>query len=104
MDEDMIFGIILYDQFKLDKAMEVFERKVIDQPELADAWYYLGKINQRKQDYGKALNCFQTTLELIPGHVGARTGTKHIQDILKLTNNFYFENAYTDEGLYEDNN
>jgi tetratricopeptide (TPR) repeat protein len=100
MENGLIKGIELYNQYQLDEAQLVLEELVLSHPELTEGWFYLGKICQRTQDYGKALNYFQKTIEIAPGHEGATIGIRLIQDILKLTNNFYFENAYTDEGLY----
>jgi tetratricopeptide (TPR) repeat protein len=93
-------AIELFNQYQFDEAQSILEDLVVAKPNDIEAWFYLGKIGHRTQDYGKALNCFQKVLEFDNKHDGARTAIKLIQDILKLTNNFYFENAYTDDGLY----
>lgn len=94
-------GINLFESYKLDEAQQVFEQLIRQDVDNIEAQFFLGKIYTRKQRYGDAINCFNYILEKHPAHSEARTELILISGILKLTNNFYFENSYTDDDLYE---
>ncbi|HAZ03877.1 MAG TPA: hypothetical protein DD653_14315 [Marinilabiliales bacterium] len=91
----------LYNEFKLDEARELLELVLKEQSDHKEALLLLGKLHSKTQDYGQAMNCFNKVLLAEPGNNEATTGLQLIKNILQLTNNFYFENAYTDDDLYE---
>lgn len=101
MNDTLKEGIALFESYKLDEAQQIFELLVERDIENMEAQLFLGKIYTRKQKYGDAINCFNQILEKNPEHSEAKTGLTLISGILKLTNNFYFENSYTDDDLYE---
>lgn len=101
MNDTLKKGIKLFKSYKLDEAQQIFEQLIKQNVGNIDAQLFLGKIYTRKQQYGDAINCFNHILERQPMHSEARTGLTLISGILKLTNNFYFENSYTDDDLYE---
>jgi len=93
----------LFKEYKLDEARELLDFVLTNDPDNKEALILLGKIHARTQNFGPAINCFNKVLTLDPENLEALTGLKLIQNILQLTNNFYFENAYTDDDLYEFN-
>ncbi len=95
-------ALLLFQNYKLDKAKELLEELLTkDSQNLVKINILLGKINAKSQNYGDALNCFNNALELEPSNEQAKTGLQLTQNILQLTNNLYFENAYTDDDLYD---
>jgi len=101
MKEKVQTAIELFKEYKLDEAQEVFEALLDEDKENIEVLLHLGKIHSRTQNYGVALNYFNKAIELNPNNSEAKTGLVLINNILQLTNNFYFENAYTDDDLYE---
>jgi len=91
----------LFRNFKLDESREVLEKLIEQEPENLGALVLLGKIHSRTQNYGDAINFFNRVLDKNPDHSEAITGLQLIKNILQLTNNFYYENAYTDDDLYD---
>ncbi len=101
MDKDLDKAIELFNNYKLDEAKDILEDIVKSEPEHIEALVTLGKIHSRTQSYGDAMNIFQKVLELQPGNSEAETGLQLIKNILQLTNNYYFENPYTSDELYD---
>ncbi|MFA6402369.1 MAG: tetratricopeptide repeat protein [Salinivirgaceae bacterium] len=93
----------LFKEFKLDESRELLERILLADSDNKDALLLLGKIHSRTQNFGSAINCFNNVLAHAPENLEAQTGLALIKNILQLTNNYYFENAYTDDDLYESN-
>lgn len=90
-----------FDNFEFDKAEKILLKTIDNNTDVTNAYCLLAKIYTRKQNYGAAINYYNKALELQPGNTDANTGIELIQNVLKLSNNFYFENPYTDDGLYE---
>lgn len=91
----------LYKEFKLDEARELLELVLKEESHNKQALLLMGKLHSKTQNYGEAMNCFQKVLLAEPENSEATIGLQLIKNILQLTNNFYFENAYTDDDLYE---
>jgi len=94
-------AITLFQEYKLEEAQLAFEQLLEEEPGQIDALVYLGRIHSRTQNYGEAMNCYQQVLDKYPENSSAKTGLQLIKNILQLTNNYYFENAYTDDELYD---
>lgn len=94
-------AIELYTEYKLDEAQVAFENLLVSDKNNIEVLNYLGRIHSKTQNYGVALNYYNKVLEIDSNNDIAKTGLNLIQNILNLANNFYFENAYTDDELYE---
>ncbi len=101
MSKELNEAINLFQEYKLDEAQELLESIIKSKPDELEALIYLGKIHSRTQNYGVAMNYFNSVLEIQPNNSAAKTGLTLIKNILQLTNNFYFENSYTDDDLYD---
>lgn len=101
MQEQLQKAIQLFKAYQFEESRELLEQVIAKEPQNIEALLYLGKIHSKTQSYGDALNLFNRIIELEPNNKEAEIGIKLIQNILQLTNNYYYENAYTDEGLYE---
>lgn len=93
-------AIGLFKEYKLEEAQPVFEEIIEENPNDIVALLHLGKIYSRTQNYGEAMNFFSKVLELESDNSEAKTGLVLVQNILQLANNYYFENPYTDDDLY----
>lgn len=94
-------AVTLFEEYKLDEAKKILEQILEQDKNNIKAQLFLGKVNTRTQNYGDAINCFNKVLEKDSENAEAKTGLTLIKGILQLTNNFYFENSYTDDDLYE---
>lgn len=95
-------AVELFQNYKLDEAKEMLEKLLDnDSNNFIEINIMLGKTNARTQNYGEAVNYFNKVLELQPDNEQAKTGLQLTQNILQLANNYYFENAYTDDDLYD---
>ncbi len=91
--------------------------KLIDQHRLNEAWRYLeekfssvygisellmaGKLKMMQQKYGEALNYYNSVLTVEHENSEALAKISTIKSILNISNSFYYENTYLDDGLYE---
>lgn len=91
----------LYQQYKFDEAQVLFEQILSEEPNNQEALVFLAKIHAKTQNYGAALNCYNQVLQFDASNSEALTGIKLIKNILQLSNNFYYENPYTDDDLYD---
>ncbi len=101
MNKEVENALILFQEYKLEEAQKAFEEIIVQKPNEIEALLFLGKIHSRTQNYGVAMNYFSRILEIEPNNSGAKIGLSLIKNILQLTNNFYFENSYTDDDLYD---
>lgn len=101
MITDLKTAIHLFQEYKLDEAQEAFELIFDQNNSNLDVILYLGRIHSRTQNYGEALNFYNRAIEIDKDNATAKTGIQLIKNILQLTNNFYFENSYTDDDLYD---
>ncbi|MFQ5639594.1 MAG: tetratricopeptide repeat protein [bacterium] len=65
-NDDLSDGIHLFEAGKLDAAKEIFENFLEENPENAEAYYYLGRTLFRKNDLKKAEKNFKTAVKLVP--------------------------------------
>jgi tetratricopeptide (TPR) repeat protein len=72
-------GIKFYNTKQIDKALEEFNRVIVDNPELAEAYYYRGLVYLNKGKVPEAKADFQKLLALDPKNKFA----KEAQDYLK---------------------
>lgn len=91
----------LFQQYKLDEAQELFEQILANDTTNKEALVFLAKIHTKTQNYGAALNCYNQVLQFDASNNESLTGIKLIKNILQLSNNFYYENPYTDDDLYD---
>lgn len=91
----------LYQEYKLDESQVLLEQLLSEDPSNKEALVFLAKIHTKTQNYGVALNCYNQVLQFDPSSSEATTGIKLIKNILQLSNNFYYENPYTDDDLYD---
>lgn len=101
MNNDLKTALSLFQNFKLDESLQLLEKIVESDSDNVEALLMIGKIHSRTQNYGVAMNYFHKVLELKPNEIEAKTNMQLIKNILQLSNNFYFENTYTDDDLYE---
>lgn len=101
MENELKTAIHLFQEYNLDESQQAFEKLLkLDENNL-EVLLYLGRIHSRTQNYGEALNFFNRAIEIDKNNSTANTGIQLIKNILQLTNNFYFENSYTDDDLYD---
>ena len=93
----------LFRNYKLDESREIIDDILESDPNNLKALIILGKIHSRSQNYGEAMNFFNRVLELDTDNQDAIVGIKLIKNILQLANNYYYENPYTDDDLYDFN-
>lgn len=101
MGKDIEKAIALFREYKLEESRALLEEIVEREKQNVEALITLGRIHSRTQNYGVAMNYFNEVLKLDAENTEAKTGLQLIKNILQLTNNFYFENAYTDDDLYD---
>jgi len=94
----------LYKEYKTDEAKEILDAIIAFDSSNIKALLLLGKVNHRNQDFGAAINCFEKVLTIDGENKEAKIGISLAQNILQLANNYYFENTYTDDELYDFNN
>jgi cytochrome c-type biogenesis protein CcmH/NrfG len=90
----------LIDQHRLNEAWRHLEPKIATQPSL-DEFMMAGKLKMMQQKYGEALNFYTSVLELDSKNSEALAKITAIKSILNISNSFYYENTYLDDGLYE---
>lgn len=101
MNQNLNEALDLISNYKLEEALELLEQLILDDPNNLEILLPLAKLHSRTQKYGDAMNYFQKVLAIEPRNSDAITGLQLIKNILLLTNNYYYENPYTDDELYE---
>ena len=94
-------AVNLFEENKFDEAKEKFEKVVKIDPNNDEAYYYLGKIQNKFQNFGQAINFYNKALELNPDNEHVKYAINIVNNILKISNSLYYENPYTDDDLYE---
>jgi tetratricopeptide (TPR) repeat protein len=94
-------GIRLFKAYQFEESQIVFEKIIKNDKDNKQALLFLGKIHAKSQNYGVAMNYYNRVLELDKNNNEAEIGIKLIKNILQLTNNYYYENPYTDDDLYD---
>ena len=91
----------LFEKSKLDEAMKKFEKIIEIDPNNDEAYYYLGKIQNKFQNFGQAINYYNKALEINPDNEKVKNAITIVNNILNISNSLYYENPYTDDDLYE---
>ncbi|MCW0484611.1 tetratricopeptide repeat protein [Gaoshiqia sediminis] len=58
---------------QLEQAQVMLQERLQKQPEDAGAYFLLGQIFCKKQEWGMAINCFRQALEIAPDYPRAKT-------------------------------
>lgn len=94
-------AVKLFEENKFDDATKKFEKIVEIEPKNDEAYYYLGKIQNKFQNFGQAINFYNKSLELNPDNEHVKQSIGIVNNILNISNSLYYENPYTDDDLYE---
>jgi len=92
---------VLIDKYEFDKCLELIHSSIKTYGDKVELLNLEGKIYTRQQHYADALNVFNRVLIVEPQNEIAAYSIKMINDILKISRTFYFENPYTDDDLYD---
>jgi Flp pilus assembly protein TadD/peroxiredoxin len=65
---DFTYGVVLFQQGYLEQAKESFEQVVAAKPDNPDAYYNLGTLNLRRNDFPQARRYLEQTLKLRPNY------------------------------------
>ncbi len=91
----------LEDEGKIEEIVSLLDGFCSESCNDADMHYYYGRILKKQQRFGDALNAYNRALEIDPDHTKAKAGIFLVNSILSIENNLYYENTYTDEGMYD---
>ncbi|MBE9468041.1 MAG: tetratricopeptide repeat protein [Bacteroidetes bacterium] len=91
----------LFEKNKLEEAEKLFNKIVENDPNNDEAFYYLGRIKNKFQNFGQAINYFNKALEISPDNEKVKHAIISVNNILNISNSLYYENPYTDDDLYE---
>ena len=65
---DFTFGVAMFQHGYLDQAAESFQQVIATKPDNADAYYNLGTLNLRKNDFQQARKYLEHAVKLQPNH------------------------------------
>ncbi len=65
---DFTYGVSMYQHGYLDQAAESFKQVIAAKPDNADAWYNLGTLNLRRNNFDEAGRYLEQTLKLQPNY------------------------------------
>jgi Flp pilus assembly protein TadD/peroxiredoxin len=65
---DFTYGVAMYQHGYLDQAAESFQQVITSKPDNADAWYNLGTLNLRRNNFDEAGRYLEQTLKLQPDY------------------------------------
>ncbi len=65
---DFTYGVAMYQHGYLEQATESFQQVLLTKPDDADAYYNLGTLNLRKNNFQLARQYLEKTIELRPGY------------------------------------
>lgn len=88
--------IDLFNHHQYDKAEMEIEKAQAEGAEHFELYLYKGKILQKRGKYGDAINMFNKAKTLDANDPRPDLEIRLINNILQITNNFYYENPYTD--------
>lgn len=91
----------LEDKGKIDEVLELLDSICTEECNDPDMHYYYGRILKKQHRFGDALNAYNRALAIDPEHIKSKAGIYLVNSILSIENNLYYENPYTDEGLYD---
>lgn len=89
-------AIMLFDEHQYEDALSLIQQSKAAGEASFDLCFYQGKILQKMGKYGDAINCYQEAKEISPEDPRPEVEIMMISNILSITNNFFYENAYTD--------
>ena len=93
--------IELFNQHKYSEALSQIEAAKEEGIVSFDLYLYQGRILQKMSQYGPAINSYTRAMEINPNDPRPQNEIQLIKDILSITNNFYYENPYTDLDLID---
>lgn len=76
----------LLDDNELDKALEKIEEQLVSGESTADIYFLKGRIQVKKQEWGKAINAFTQVLEIDPDYPAAQNQIDMVRSILGFFN------------------
>ena len=94
-------AVRLFEENKFDEALKKFEQVVEIDANNDEAYYYLGKIQNKFQNFGQAINYYNEALKINPDNEKVKNAITIVNNILNISNSLYYENPYTDDDLYE---
>mgnify|MGYP000423854915 CR=1 FL=1 len=92
----------LIDDGEVEKAEEILNSILEDNPSCEEGYLLRGQIKQKKENLGGALNDYNMCLNLNAENRKAQTLKLIVADILNLSNNFHFEDPYTDNEHHDE--
>jgi tetratricopeptide (TPR) repeat protein len=94
-------AVELFNQHKYTEALTYIEAAKREGVESFDLYLYQGRILHKMGKYGPAINSFEQAKNFAPSDPRPENEIELIKNILSITNNFYYENPYTDSNLIE---
>ena len=82
MSDLLIEAKALFDQNELAGSMEVVNRLIINDQGNPDAYLLRARIQNKMQQWGKAINDYSSVLEIDPDNGEAKSGIERIKNIL----------------------
>ena len=89
-------AVEIFKQHQYLTAYEEIKEAKKEGDESFELYLYQGKLLQKMSRYGEAINSFNKAKTISPTDVRPDNEIMLINNILQITNNFYYENAYTD--------
>lgn len=93
--------ITLFDQQQYQAALDEITLTQESGVESFELYLYQGRIYKKMGKYGDAINALNKAKSLAPTDPRPDSEIGLINSILQITNNFYYENPYTDLDLIE---
>jgi tetratricopeptide (TPR) repeat protein len=94
-------AVELFNQHKYHEALTEIENAKKEGDMTFDLYLYQGRILQKMSQYGPAINSLEQARKLNPNDPRPENEIQLIKNILAITNNFYYENPYTDLELID---
>lgn len=88
------------EQKTVEEAWDNINSMIKNSPS-ADNYMLAANLKIKQQQYGEALNYLFEVLKTDAENTVAKSKISLIYSILNITNNFYYENTYLDDSLYE---
>lgn len=94
-------AVDFFNQQQYQSAYEEITAAKNEGYESFDLYFYEGKLLQKMSRYGEAINSFKMAKKIAPADPRPDNEILMINNILQITNNFYYENPYTDLELID---
>lgn len=99
---DIVKNVItLFEQQQYQAALDEIISAQSNGVESFELYLYQGRILKKMGRYGDAINALNRAKKLAPADPRPDSEIGLINNILQITNNFYYENPYTDLDLIE---